>query len=299
MSDTTKVTRLDESMEKVAKLRESQQELLEEDEDVFASIVHTLSVQQLEEMSDEELLAFNNYEEGKYYIVEPDFEDREDLVTYIRDILIYLVQSYEFSVEMDEKIEELNNITEETNQYIKEYFGFDKTDPNVTSIDIITKAISDGLAKAEESGDISKYNAILKSQETFKETFNLKRVKDLYRGLNPENLKNDARTDRSVTIYKNYVKVQQKLGSQYDLIQVKDLETRFLPEEYHSMNNLFIIAIIKYISKSMKDGYYSSDTAFFVSQLTTNLFMLHTDKLPEEYKTELLENIKDFLDIVR
>ena len=293
------VTRLDESIEKVNQLRDSQKELLQEDEDDFAKIVHTLSVQQLEEMSDDELLAFNNYEEGKYYIEEPDFEDKADLVTYVRDVLIYLVQSYEFSVEMDNKIEELNTITEETNEYIKEYFGFDKKDPNVTSIDIITKAISEGLSKAEAAGDISKYNAILKSQETFEETFNLKRIKDLYKGLDPENLKRDAETDRSVTIYKNYVKVQQKLGSQYDLIQVKDLETRFLPEEYHAMNNLFIIAIIKYISKSMKDGYYSSDTAFFVSQLTTNLFMLHTNKLPEKYKTELLENIQEFLDIVK
>ena len=253
-----KVTRLDESIEKVNQLRDSQKELLQEDEDDFAKIVHTLSVQQLEEMSDDELLAFNNYEEGKYYIEEPDFEDKADLVTYVRDVLIYLVQSYEFSVEMDNKIEELNTITEETNEYIKEYFGFDKKDPNVTSIDIITKAISEGLSKAEAAGDISKYNAILKSQETFEETFNLKRIKDLYKGLDPENLKRDAETDRSVTIYKNYVKVQQKLGSQYDLIQVKDLETRFLPEEYHAMNNLFIIAIIKYISKSM---HKSSDFA--------------------------------------
>jgi hypothetical protein len=65
------------------------------------------------------------------------------------------------------------------------------------------------------------------------------------------------------------------------------------------MNNLFIIAVIKYISKSMKDGYYSSDTAFFVSQLTTNLFLLHLNTLPEKYKEVLLTNIKEFLDIVR
>ena len=293
------VTRLDESIEKVNQLRESQQELLQEDEDAFALVVGNLTVQQLEEMSDEELLAFNNYEEGKYYVEEPDFESQEDLVSYVRDILIYLVQSYEFSVEMDEKIEELNKLTNETNEYIKEYYGFDKKDPNVTSIEIVNKAISDGLAKAEELGDENKYNAILKSQETFKETFTLKRIKDLYKGLNPENLKADAKSDRSVTIYKNYVKVQQKLGSQYDLIQVKDLETRFLPEEYHNMNNLFIIAVIKYVSKLMKDGYYSSDDAFFVSQLTTNIYLLHLNKLPEEYKVELLANIQEFLDMVK
>lgn len=293
------ITRLDESKEKLNKLRESQKELLQEDEDAFAKVVPTLSVKQIEEMSDDELLAFNNYEEDKYYIDEPDFETKEDLVEYIRSVMVYLVQSYEFSIEMDNSIKEINDLTKETNDAIKEFYGFDKLDPNVSSIDIIEKAISDGLSKAEEIGDITKYAQILQSQETFNETFTLDRIKNLYKTLDPENLKKDAQSDRSVTIYKNYVKVQQKLGSQYDLVQVNDLEKRFLPEEYHSLNNLFIIAVIKYISKSMKDGRYSSDTAFFVSQLTTNLFLLHLGKMPKDKEEILLTNIKEFLDMVR
>ena len=293
------ITRLDESKEKLNKLRESQKELLQEDEDAFAAVVPTLSVKQIEEMSDDELLAFNNYEEGKYYIAEPDFETKGDLVEYIRSVMVYLVQSYEFSIEMDNSIKEINDLTKETNDAIKEFYGFDKLDPNVSSIDIIEKAISDGLSKAEEVGDITKYAQILQSQETFNETFTLDRIKNLYKTLDPENLKKDAQSDRSVTIYKNYTKVQQKLGSQYDLVQVSDLEKRFLPEEYHSLNNLFIIAVIKYISKSMKDGRYSSDTAFFVSQLTTNLFLLHLGKMPKDKEEILLANIKEFLDMVR
>ena len=293
------ITRLDESKDKLEKLRESQKELLQEDEDAFAEVVPSLSIKQLEDMTDDELLSFNNYEEGKYYIEEPDFENKDDLVEYIRSVMIYLVQSYEFSIEMDKSIQEINALTKETNDAIKEYYGFDKLDPNVSSIDIIEKAISDGLQKAEGVGDISKYNSILQSQETFNETFTLDRIKNLYKTLNPENLKKDASSDRSVTIYKNYTKVQQKLGSQYDLVQVSDLEKRFLPEEYHSLNNLFIIAVIKYISKSMKDGRYSSDTAFFVSQLTTNLFLLHLGKMPKDKEELLLSNIKEFLDIVK
>lgn len=295
----TNVTRLEESKEKLEQLRESQRDLLQEDEDAFSLIVHTLSVKQIEDMSDDELIAFNNYEEGKYYIDEPEFETKADLVEYIRSVMVYLVQSYEFSIEMEKSIQEINDLTKETNDAIKEYYGFDKLDPNVTSINIIETAIEKGLAQAKESGDEEKYNSILNSQNIFKETFTLDRIKELYKNLDPENLKKDAQCDRSVTIYKNYTKVQQKLGSQYDLIKVVDLEKRFLPEEYHELNNLFIIAVIKYISKSMKDGRYSSDTAFFVSQLTTNLFMLHLNKMPENYKEILLENIKEFLDMVR
>ena len=292
----TNTTKLDESKEKINKLRESQQELLQDDEDAFAEIVPTLSVKQIEEMSAEELLAFNNYEEDKYYIDEPEFETQEELVEYVRSVMVYLVQSYEFSIEMDNRMKELNEITEGASRAVREIYGLEE---GASSIDVIKKAIDKGLADAEAKGDITAYNKILTSKDTFEETFTLTRIKDLYRNLNPENLKEDARSDRSVTIYKNYTKVQQRLGSQYDLIQVKDLETRFLPEEYHHLNNLFIIAIIKYISKSMKEGHYSSDTAFFVSQLTTNLFLLHLNKMPEEYKEVLIENIKEFLDMVK
>ena len=279
----------------VEKIRETQKELLREDEEAFASIVHTLTVEQIESMTDDELLLFNNFEEGKCYIGEPEFETKAELVEYVRSVMKYLIQSYELTEELDRSVEGLNDAINEANETINEYLGLDK---NASSIITIQRAIEKGLEKAQEIGDIDQYNKILKSQETFNESFKLDRIKTLYQNLNSNNLKEDAKSDRSVTIYKNYLKVQQKLGSRYDLIQVVDLEKRFLPEKYHEVNNLFIIAIIKYISKAMKDGRYSSDTAFFISQLTTNLFMLHLGKMPEEYKETLLANIQEFLDMV-
>lgn len=289
-------TKLNESTEKLNTMKKYQKEYLQDNEDAFAEAVKDLSVEKIDNMTDEEILEFNNYGEGLYYVEEPEFETNEELVEYVRSIIRFLVQTYEFTVEMDNKLEELDQLTEETNQIIRDAFGLDE---NVSSIEVIEKAIENGLNKALDLNDKEKYESILKSKETFKETFTLDRLKNLYKTLDPENLKEDAKSSRSLTIYKQYLKVQQKLGSQYDLIQVTDLEVRFLPEEYHDMNNLFIIACIKYISKCMKDGYYSSDTAFFVSQLTTNLFMLHLNKLPDEYKDLLLENIQEFLDILR
>lgn len=291
-------TQLESSIERVNKLRDSQKDLLQESEDAFASIVENLTIEQIEAMTAEEIIAFNNYEEGYCYISEPDFITEEELVEYLKSVFIFLIQSYQYGIQLEQEIKELEDITTEMNDTIKEYFGMGK-DSRATSVEIIEKAITDALAKAEEAGDISRYTQILMSQDTFNETFTLQRIKDLYKTLNPENLKADASSDRSVTIYKNYLKVQQKLGSQYDLIKVANLEQRFLPEEYHHLNNLFIIAVIKYISKSMKDGYYSSDTAFFVSQLTTNLFLLHMDKLTDKYREILIENIKEFLDMFK
>ena len=289
-------TKLEDSKEKIKVMKKYQQEYLQDNEDAFASIVNTLSVEKIDNMTDEEILDFNNYGEGLHYIEEPEFENKEDLVEYVRSVIRFLVQTYEFNKEMDEKVEELNQLTEETNKMISEALGLDQS---VSSIEVIERAIEKGLDKALELNDKEKYESILKSKETFKETFTLDRMKDLYKTIGSKNLKEDAKSSRSIDIYKKYLKVQQKLGSKYDLIQVKDLELRFLPEEYHEMNNLFIIACIKYISKSMKDGEYSSDTAFFVSQLTTNLFMLHLDKLPDNYKELLLTNIQEFLDILK
>ena len=293
------ISKFEESKNKVAMLKHYQQEILQDNEQSFSMQVRVLNVQMIDEMSDKEILKLNNYQEGKCYVQEPDFESQEDLVKYVREVLRFLVQSYEFTQEMDNMIKEVDELNNETANAIKTAFGFDGNDTSVSSIDVVKKAIDDGLQEALTNGNMVKYNEILQTKVTFEETFNLERLKTLYKTLDPNNLKEDAKSDRSMTIYHNYLKVQQRLGSRYDLIKVNDLEVRFLPEEYHELNNLFIIATIKYISRLMKDGYYSSDDAFFVSQLTTNLFMLHLGTLPEEYKEILLKNIKEFLDILR
>lgn len=293
------ISKFEESKNKVVMLKHYQQEILQDNEQSFSMQVRVLNVQMIDEMSDKEILKLNNYQEGKCYVQEPDFESQEDLVKYVREVLRFLVQSYEFTQEMDNMIKEVDELNNETANAIKTAFGFDGNDTSVSSIDVVKKAIDDGLQEALTNGNMVKYNEILQTKVTFEETFNLERLKTLYKTLDPNNLKEDAKSDRSMTIYHNYLKVQQRLGSRYDLIKVNDLEVRFLPEEYHELNNLFIIATIKYISRLMKDGYYSSDDAFFVSQLTTNLFMLHLGTLPEEYKEILLKNIKEFLDILR
>lgn len=292
------LSKLEESRNKVAMLKEHQHEILQDDEPAFAAIVNTLSVEMIDNMTGEEILKLNNYEENKYFVGEPDFESEEDLVEYVRAVIRFLVQAYTFTQEMDAMVKEVDEIASEATNAIKESLGFDTSDESVTSVEVIKKAIENGLEQARQSGDMEKYNSVLQSKVTFEETFTLDRIKKLYLTLDPNNLKEDATSERSMVIYNNYLKVQQKLGSRYDLIKVNDLEVRFLPERYHESNNLFIIAVIKYISKLMKDGYYSSDDAFFVSQLTTNLFMLHLGTLPDDYKEVLVKNIQEFLDIL-
>lgn len=291
---TTK-SKLENAKEKIITMREQQQNYLQENEDEFEKVVKDLTVEQIENMTDDEILAFNNYSEECYYIAEPEFETREELAEYVRSIIKFLVQTYEFTVDMENRIDEYNKLNEETDRMLKEAFGIKEEG---SSIHVIENAIEKGLTKAKESGDEESYNKILQSKNTFNETFTLKRLKELYEELDVNNLKEDAKSDRSISIYKKYLKVQQKLGLRYDLTQISDLEIRFLPEEYREMNNLFIFTIIKYISKIL-DNNYTSDSLFFISQLATNLFLLSQDKLPVEYKEVLLLNIREFLDMLK
>ena len=247
----------------------------------------------IEGMLDETIIELNRSCSSGYFVNEPEFETEEELADYLRSVLVFLIQTIEFSLEMDKKMREYDELNEETNNILKEAYG------DVNVIDVVSNAIEQSLEAAETNGDMSKYLELLNTKETFEDTFKLNRMKELYKTINPENLKEDASSSRSLDLYKKYLRVNQQLGSLYDLCNVSDLEFRFLPKEYHEVNNLFIFACMKYISHLLDSGNYNSDDGLFASQLTTNLFMLHTGRIDEEHKEILLSNIMEFLDIIR
>lgn len=289
-------TKLEQAKERLSVLLKEQSEILGENKDEFKEVAKKLSVKEVEEASDEKILEINRSCSTGTFIGEPEFENEVELVGYLREILKFLVQTYEYAEAMDAKVAELNEIMKETDKILKEAVGVSE---DANAIETISAAIDRGLEKAKAAGDEDKIKSIEKSKATFLESFRLTRLKELYKTLDPNNLKEDAKSSRSLNIYKKYVKVQQHLGSRYDLTNVVDLEVKFLPEEYHELNNLFIIACIKYISKLMDNRTYSSDDALFVSQLSTNLFMLDKGTLPLEYKETLLSNIREFLDLLK
>lgn len=289
-------TKLEQAKERLNALLKEQSEILGENKDEFKEVAKKLSVKEVEEASDEKILEINRSCSTGTFIGEPEFENEVELVGYLREILKFLVQTYEYAEAMDAKVAELNEIMKETDKILKEAVGVSE---DANAIETISAAIDRGLEKAKAAGDEDKIKSIEKSKATFLESFTLTRLKELYKTLDPNNLKEDAKSSRSLNIYKKYVKVQQHLGSRYDLTNVVDLEVKFLPEEYHELNNLFIIACIKYISKLMDNRTYSSDDALFVSQLSTNLFMLDKGTLPLEYKETLLSNIREFLDLLK
>lgn len=292
------ITNINETRTKMQVLKNQQLEFLPEElHGEFIAATENVTSDQVMEMSNEEIFNLNNSRsDGKVFIPEPDFETENDLGEYLRGVFAFLLQSFEFEVEMDKKMLELEEINKESDRMVKEVYGIDE---NTDTVELIAKSIEKALEKTLAENDKEKYESILQSRATFNDTFELNRLKELYKTLDTENLKDDAASNRSVAIYRKYLRVQQELGSRYDLTVVGDLEFRFLPKEYHEVNNLFIFACIKYISHLLDDGAYNSDDGFFASQLTTNLFMLHTDRIDEEHKNLLLTNIQEFLDIIK
>ena len=262
-------------------------------EDIFLQMTEGFTEETFDEMTDGEIIGFNNYEKGRCLLAEPDFDNKHELAEYLRAFFKFFVNTNNFDKKLDEHLEELNNIVEESQEEIDKMF--DEENPVYTVRNRINEAIEQ--LESEPELNMEKYIKVIQAKDTFEESFNLRRIKELYRTINPDNLKEDAKSMRSMDMYKDYLKAQSKLGIKYDIVQIHDLELRFLPEDYHELNNLFIFACMKYIRKAAKTG--DKDDAFFISQLTSNLYMLHTNKLPGEYKDILLENIEKFLDIVR
>ena len=60
---TTK-TKLELAKEKITTMREQQQNYLQDNEDEFEKVVKDLTMEQIKNMTDDELLAFNNYAEN-------------------------------------------------------------------------------------------------------------------------------------------------------------------------------------------------------------------------------------------
>lgn len=292
------ITNINETRTKMQVLKNQQLEFLPEElHGEFIAATENITSDQIMEMSNEEIFNLNaSRSDGKVFIPEPDFETENDLGEYLRGVFAFLLQSFEFEVEMDKKMLELEEINKESDRMVKEVYGIDE---NTDTVELIAKSIEKALEKTLAENDKEKYESILQSRATFNDTFELNRLKELYKTIDTENLKDDAASNRSVAIYRKYLRVQQELGSRYDLTVVGDLEFRFLPKEYHELNNLFVFACMKYISHLMDSGFYNSDDALFASQLTTNLFLLHSGKLNEERKEVLLKNIQEFLDIVK
>lgn len=254
-----------------------------------------LEKETIENMTLDELKKLNRSSINTKHIIEPDMEDAE-LTEYMRDTFLYFKHFLDFNSEVDELFKEWEKMNRESDLKLQELLG-ERGESNV--IDYLKNLITNQIEEAKKLSNKELLNKALKINETFEDSFNLERIKTLYKNIGGSNTKEEAKCKANY-IYEKYRKRARELELKNDLIYISDLEKKYLPENYHEHNNLFVFILMKYISKlSPTKGVDKISDTFFVSQLTSNLFLLYKkDGLSEEYKNRLLKNIQEVLDIL-
>lgn len=291
---------LDHKMNNLKKTKENidsgRKKYLTDDE--FEKILHdklqTLT-KNISDMSLEELREFNKIDDENTLIEEPNMDD-DTLKEYMQGVFEYMKSSDNFNTEIDELLKEYNHIQEEMNRIVEESIEEQAQGDVIKYLrDTINKLLN--IAKENNNKEsITKFETM---QLAFDDSFKLNRIFDLYKRIGVGNTKIESEK-KAGYIYNRYKDKMRQLELKNDLIYLSNLENKFLPEEYHDRNNLFVFIIMKYISKlSIVKGLDKNNDIVFASQITTNLFLLFKNKLKDEDKELLLTNIKRVLDLFK
>jgi hypothetical protein len=291
---------LDHKMNNLKKTKENidigRKKYLTDDE--FEKILHdklqTLT-KDISDMSLEELREFNKIDDENTLIEEPNMDD-DTLKEYMQGVFEYMKSSDNFNTEIDELLKEYDHIQEEMNRIVEESIEEQAQGDVIKYLrDTITKLLN--IAKENNNKEsITKFETM---QLAFEDSFKLNRIFDLYKRIGVGNTKIESEK-KAGYIYNKYKDKMRQLELKNDLIYLSNLENKFLPEEYHDRNNLFVFIIMKYISKlSIVKGLDKNNDIVFASQITTNLFLLFKNKLKDEDKELLLTNIKRVLDLFK
>lgn len=291
---------LDHKMNNLKKTKENidsgRKKYLTDDE--FEKILHdklqTLT-KNISDMSLEELREFNKIDDENTLIEEPNMDD-DTLKEYMQGVFEYMKSSDNFNTEIDGLLKEYDHIQEEMNRIVEESIEEQAQGDVIKYLrDTITKLLN--IAKENNNKEsITKFETM---QLAFEDSFKLNRIFDLYKRIGVGNTKIESEK-KAGYIYNRYKDKMRQLGLKNDLVYLSNLENKFLPEEYHDRNNLFVFIIMKYISKlSIVNGLDKNNDIVFASQITTNLFLLFKNKLKDEDKELLLTNIKRVLDLFK
>lgn len=267
-------------------------------DDEFEKILHdklqTLT-KNISDMTLEELREFNKIDDENTLIEEPNMGD-DTLKEYMQGVFEYMKSSDHFNTEVDGLLKEYDHIQEEMNRIVEESIEEQAQGDVIKYLrDTITKLLN--IAKENNNKEsITKFETM---QLAFDDSFKLNRIFDLYKRIGVGNTKIESEK-KAGYIYNRYKDKMRQLELKNDLVYLSNLENKFLPEEYHDRNNLFVFIIMKYISKlSIVNGLDKNNDIVFASQITTNLFLLFKNKLKDEDKELLLTNIKRVLDLFK
>lgn len=266
----------------------------EEFEKILHDKLQTLT-KDINDMSLEELRVFNKIDDEHTLIEEPNMDD-DTLKEYMQGVFEYMKSSDKFNTEIDDLVKEYDHIQEEMDRIVEETI---EEQAKGDVINYLRETINKLLNIAKENDNIESITKFETMQLAFEDSFKLNRIVDLYTKIGVGNTKIESEK-KAGYIYNRYKDKMRQLKLKNDLVYLSNLEEKFLPEEYHDRNNLFVFIIMKYISKlSIVNGLDKNNDIVFASQITTNLFLLFKNKLKDDDKELLLTNIKRVLDLFK
>lgn len=266
----------------------------EEFEKILHDKLQTLT-KDINDMSLEELRTFNKIDDKHTLIEEPNMDD-DTLKEYMQGVFEYMKSSDKFNTEIDGLLKEYDHIQEEMDRIVEETI---EEQAKGDVINYLRETINKLLNIAKENDNIESITKFETMQLAFEDSFKLNRIIDLYKKIGVGNTKIESEK-KAGYIYNRYKDKMRQLKLKNDLVYLSNLEEKFLPEEYHDRNNLFVFIIMKYISKlSVVNGLDKNNDIVFASQITTNLFLLFKNKLKDDDKELLLTNIKRVLDLFK
>lgn len=266
----------------------------EEFEKILHDKLQTLT-KDINDMSLEELRTFNKIDDKHTLIEEPNMDD-DTLKEYMQGVFEYMKSSDKFNTEIDGLLKEYDHIQEEMDRIVEETI---EEQAKGDVINYLRETINKLLNIAKENNNLESITKFETMQLAFEDSFKLDRIVDLYTKIGVGNTKIESEK-KAGYIYNRYKDKMRQLKLKNDLVYLSNLEEKFLPEEYHDRNNLFVFIIMKYISKlSIVNGLDKNNDIVFASQITTNLFLLFKNKLKDDDKELLLTNIKRVLDLFK
>jgi len=248
-----------------------------------------ISIEDLKAITEEglkELFTIN----GKEVDVAVEIEDAFKAFEFKRDFLVYLKESEQAVNQIDEAVLKLEEDLKAHDEELKDV---------VAQFGDLSKCIrAKLLSNLENAGDAVRAKRAQRMLDSFDDAWNLTRIYEIHKVSRPGNVLRDYKdNDRSVALYKNYMKAIARLGLKSDLTAFNDLEIKFLPEKYHKYPNLFLFIVIRYfaykkdVADRVSDGVFLSQFMVYVKTLFADRFTT-----PEE-KEEFLQNIQRVLDL--
>lgn len=264
------------------------------DEDLLAHVqnrVAETTVDHIKEMTAEEINGYFVDASGGVIEIDLNFEgsaDRE--IEFKRDFMIFMRESIDaeksINAEADKLKEELEKGDEEMKQLMSQYGS---------TSNYMRSQILFSIEHSTSDAQKERFQKIL---EAFDDAFDLTRVIENY---NNQSLIHNTIGDmkhRAGAVYAKYMKTMKQLRIRGDVTVFNNLETKFLPEEYHAQPNMFIFAVIKFVAYRKITPENAAAEAMFVSQFTENVRNFFAKGFESEEKAEQFKkNIMTVLDL--